>query len=357
MKILMFVNPYLNLCQPVVEELRTQGHDVSVIDDFFEYHDPKDMARCGRLNTKKIESWNNSVSSYWRKHEDVIARDYDLFISFNGWSINETAFELIDKYSPKCVKVQYCWDSFKFVDMRITEEFFDKLYTFDIVDAQNPGWRLLPSFFVHKETGDKESGEEYDLFMIGANHDNRYSFVRKVLRGLKPHNLNNYIKIYVPPITNLTLNFLIDCAKSFLNFNHVHEMMFKYGFENKHLMTNAQISLDKYTEIMRKSRFILDDNRPGQAGLSPRFIRALAHRKKIVTTNKWACRYSFVDEGSVLIVDKGKPIVDIDFLKARDGYPLPPDFETLELSSWVKILTGEIECPSFARELPSDPIG
>ncbi len=349
MKILMFINPYLNLVQPVIDELKLQGHEVITIDDFFEYYNPMDMIRRNRLNGKRIMNWNQSVSSYWRKHENIIAEGYDMFISFNGGSINGTAFELINKYSPKCIKIQYAWDSFNTLDLNIIESYFDRSYTFDIIDAENSGWILLPSFYVAKDIQHENVNEEYDLFMIGSNHDRRYSFIRKVLHGLKHQDLNNYIKIYVPPVTNLGVNLVVDCIKSVINLNHIHEMLFKYGVENNHLKIDSHIELDKYTELMNKSKCILDDTRPGQAGLSPRFIRAMALNKKVITTNKWAYQYSFVDRSNVTIVEKDKPKIDIDFLRNNnyEQSTVIKNLDALEISNWVKILIGEKDCPSF----------
>lgn len=345
----MFINNYINLIQPVIDELQHQGHEVRLIDDFFEYFNPMDVERQNRLNRKKIGFWNNSVSAYWRKHENIIADKYDMFISFNGWSINNTAFELINKYSPNCTKVQYCWDSFNTWDLRLVQDYFDKLFTFDVLDAQNKGWNLLPSFFVGKEVLHAPVFSDYDLFMIGSNHDRRYSFVRKVLRAVKSYDLNNFIKIYVPPVSNIGFNFMIDCIKSGMNFSHIHEMLFKYGLEDKEYLIHEHIGLDEYIDIMKRSKCILDDNRPKQAGLSPRFIRAMALNKKVITTNEWACKYNFVNEDNVLIVDKEKPVIDPNFLASDVTRSDIPNLNYLELSNWVKILIGENECPSFEK--------
>lgn len=227
------------------------------------------------------------------------------------------------------------------------EGYFDKSYTFDIIDAQNPGWTLLPSFFVAKDIKPENLDEVYDLFMIGSNHDRRYSFIRKVLHAVKCQNLNLYVKIYVPPITNLCVNFMIDCIKSIKDLKHIHETLFKYGLENRHLKIDDHIGLDEYTTIMHKSKCILDDNRPRQAGLSPRFIRAMALNKKVITTNEWAHLYSFVDRKKVSIVDKENPIIDIDFIKNDEQSSISSNLDALEISNWVKILIGEKECPSF----------
>lgn len=347
MKILMFVNSYMDLYHSVVNEFRSQGHEVSVIGDFFEYFDPKDVKRRGRLNDARIEKWNQSVTAYWMKFENIIAKQHDIFISLSAGGINSTAFELLDKYSPHCIKIQYCWDSFNIYDFRMIEGYFDRLFTFDIVDAQNPGWKLLPSYYkVNSKEADMVD-DVYDLFLIGSNHDKRYSFVRKVLKGLKSENLNNYIKIYVPPIPHLGLNMSIDLIKTLMNFNHIHEMLFKYGYKDNKLLTRNLIGIEEYTEIMNRSKCILDDNTPGQAGLSPRFVRAMALNKKVITTNEWADRYSFVNKENVMVVDKNKPVIDADFIQKKARPSESSNIDSLELSNWVKILIGEIECPSF----------
>lgn len=349
MKILMFINPALNLVQPVVDELISQGHKVNVINDFFEYYDPKDVERRGRLNDRKIEIWNNSVTAYWKRHEDIIAQKYDMFISFTAWRINHTAFELIDKYSPGCVKVQYTWESFNHLDLKMIEGYFDRLLTFDILDARNPGWQLLPSFYSDKYNNAENVVSDYDLFMIGSNHDRRYSFVRKVLRSLKSENLNNFIRIYPFPSGNVVVNFAIDCVKTMLDLRNYHELLFKYGYENKELRITQQIDPDEYAEIMKRSKCILDDNYPLQSGLSPRFNWAMALNKKVITTNKWAYDYSYVNRDNVLIVDKDNPVIDPDFLKSEPHPPIQSNLGALELSNWVKILIGEVECPTFEK--------
>lgn len=347
MKILMFANTYLDLYQQVVDELQSQGHEMTVIKDYFEYFDPKDILRQSKLNDSKIGIWNQSVSFYWKKHEDIIANKYDMFISFNGYSINHTSFELISKYSPNCIKVLYCWDSFNYFDLKMIEGYFDKLYTFDVVDAQNSGWTLLPSFYKENGGRDINENEDYDLFLVGSDHDRRYSFVRKVLHNLKSYNLNHYIKIYVPPINNIGMNLLIDCFKFLKGNKSIHELLFKYGLENKELKITNCIDSDAFSRIMSKSKCILDDNRIGQAGLSPRFICSMAQNKKVITTNKWAYRYSFVNKDNVRIVDKDNPIIDVDFIKGKVHLSKTPIIESLELSNWVKLLIGEKMCPSF----------
>lgn len=55
MNILMFINQYIDLIDPVIRELESQGHIVTVIHDFFEYYDPKDVVRRDRLENRNLE--------------------------------------------------------------------------------------------------------------------------------------------------------------------------------------------------------------------------------------------------------------------------------------------------------------
>ena len=343
----MFISPGFNLFEPVVETLKSQGHDVAVIPGYGDADDPRMLDRRIKLNDKRIQNWKDRLDTFWRKQEQIIAKGYDIFMSLNGTSFGETAFRLIEKYSPGIEKVLFTWDSFNFYDFRQMEQFFDRLYTFDIVDAENPGWRLLPSFYVRKDQGNRRAESEYDVFMIGSNHDRRYTFIRKIMPVLKANGLNSYIKIVSPVQNWKSLSFAVDCIKTLYIRGYVPELLFSYGYIDRDLRQDEPVGLDEYTEIMNRSKCILDDNRALQAGLSPRFIRALALGKKIITTNEWAHKFSFVDKSNVMIVDKEKPVIDVDFIR----HPAKPikceDFDALELSHWVRILTGEVDCPSF----------
>ena len=76
-------------------------------------------------------------------------------------------------------------------------------------------------------------------------------------------------------------------------------------------------------------------------------LSALALGKKIITTNEWAHQFSFVDRSNVMIVDKKKPVIDADFIRQPASPIKCGDFDALELSHWVRILTGEVNCLSF----------
>lgn len=345
----MFITHYLNLCEPVVEALKRQGHEVAVIQGYSDGDDPRMLDHRIKISEKRIDSWKRRLDAFWKRHEEVIAKGYDLFISLNGTSINGTAFELIEKYSPGIEKVMFTWDSFNFYDYRQIEQYFDRPYTFDIVDAETSGWNLLPPFYVKKDVEKAEGRNDYDVFMIGTNHDMRYTFIRKIMPVLKSNGLTYYIKIMSPRLHWKSINFAVDCVKSLYIPGYYAETLFTYGYVDKELMIHEAVGLDKYTDIMSRSKCILDDNRPLQAGLSLRFIRALALGKKLITTNQWAHQFSFVDKDTVMIVDKKKPVIDVDFIRKPSKPILNKDFEALEVSNWVKILTGEMKCPKFKR--------
>lgn len=343
----MFTSPGYNLFEPVVEALRSQGHDVTVIFGDGDSDDPRMLDRRIKLSKKRIQGWKDRLDSYWKKQENIVAKGYDIFISLSGSSFDETSFRLIEKYSPGIEKVIFTWDSFNFFDFRQMERFFDRKYTFDIVDAENPGWKLLPSFYVRNDEQRDRVENEYDVFMIGSNHDRRYTFIRKILPVLKSNGLNSYIKIVSPYQSWKSLNFVIDCIKTLYIRGHFSELLFSYGYTDRELRLYDPVGLEEFTDIMNRSKCILDDNRESQAGLSPRFIRAVALGKKIITTNEWAYQFSFVDKNNVMIVDKKKPALDIDFIRQPARLTQSKDFEALELSNWVRILTGEVDCPSF----------
>lgn len=345
MKILLFITPYLNLCQPIIDELRSQGHDITILKDPVYPNDPT-LRKKKSISENDFVKWNNKVTLYWEENKFLVSKRFDVFISINGISLNETAFQLINKYSPNILKVMYVWDSFNYRNFRILENNFDKLYTFDVLDAKKSKWQLLPSFYIdHPEI--INSKPKYDISLIGTNHDGRYSFIRKLLPFIKSEKLTYYIKIFVRPNQHNIKGFIKDGLMMVLRPKTFHDFLFKYNLENNDLKIEKMIEYSEYQDIMMSSNCIIDDNRPNQAGLSPRFIRAVALNKKIITTNQWVYQYSFVNRDNVMIIDKKNFKLDTDFFVKEIGHYKNSNLKFLEISNWVKILIGEIEIPNF----------
>ena len=353
MNILLFTTTYLDLYKPVVDVLQNQGHTVSVIKDTDSLNigDPKLRAGIQDKirNRIKYRDWNERVRNYWLSQGDTLSKDYDMFICLNGTAIDKHIINMLKLNNPNMKEVVlYAWDDLSYWDFNLIRSSFDRAYTFDIVDSRKyAGWELLPPFYISPENkyGDK-ADEEYNLFMIGTNHDGRFVFINKVLQQLKTIGIdNNCVKLLREKRGNRYQ--LIKTILKALFPSYKLNMDFDLGKIPEYSLEKP-IDIDEYNRLLNKSKIVFDDVRPGQSGLSPRFVWALANNKKVITTNKFADQYSFVNKESVMCIDRQNPKLLKRFFTDKTEKS-EGNLETLELSNWVKILIGEVPVPKYDR--------
>jgi hypothetical protein len=68
------------------------------------------------------------------------------------------------------------------------------------------------------------------------------------------------------------------------------------------------------SELVHKSKIILDINHPKQIGLTMRTLEALGAQRKLITTNADVANYDFYNKSNILIINRLHPIIDEDFL-------------------------------------------
>jgi len=345
MKILLFVNNYLELYRSIEDELVKSGNEVSVIIDPCFENDPK-QSSINKFNPK----WEKLVNKFWLSHKEILRQKWDEFISINGCSINSYAISLIRKYNPNIQTSIYAWDSFNYVDFNLLATDFDYCYSFDINDCCNRTWKLLPPFWIR--TNNNKNGLNYNLFCIGTNHDRRYFFIKQVLAQIKNIVSNNYIKIVIKP--RRAISFFKELLLELLRNHSIRNTLFNQGFIDCNLSIKRAITPIEYMNYLTQSKIVIDDNRDSQAGLSPRFVWAMALKKKIITTNESCLKFSFVNQKNVIVVDKKRPCIDKNFLcktnEPNDVYQSNV-IDTLELRNWCKILLRQVELPNYTKAL------
>jgi hypothetical protein len=75
-------------------------------------------------------------------------------------------------------------------------------------------------------------------------------------------------------------------------------------------------------KFLDESFVFLDLLRPNQTGLSFRVFEALAHQKKLITTNAAIKEYDFYNPNNIIIIDSGNVNIDPAFFKTPYK-PLP----------------------------------
>lgn len=323
----------------IESEMIRQGHEVTIILDVKLSIDPYLVSYSFLIPIKKI-IWNILSKRYWDKiiaHDKRLKQRYDCVFIISGVSVNKYILDYLKTSNPGIKSVFYTWDACNYYRFDRFLSLVDKCFTFDLEDSKNDKrWYFLPIYCIEPPQL-VMSEYRYDIFSIGTNHDGRYSFLKRILPQLKNNNVNYYIKLVAQPIT-LSLRTMIRLL--FLNNKKrtllLEEIKFSYGLENKEILSEKNIPITVYQQICDCSLCVLDDQRDGQSGLTARFMWALASRKKIITSNKWAYQYPFVKKEQVKIIDKKNPIIPTNFL--RDTIYEKSDVKEFYINNWISTI-------------------
>lgn len=344
MKILFLAFPHADLYKEIVNEMERKGHEVVVILDKMLRHDPYH----GSSKLKAVRKFifvdtYNIYNHYWNKKiatDARLSKPYDLFLALSGVSIGERLIRHLETINPHIKKVFYTWDNCAYYAFDRMLPWFDRSYTFDGEDAKlNPKWNLLPIYCMpptHNET----QPILYDIFSIGTNHGDRLSYLYRILPQLKAKGLSYCVKIIELQTTfswKQQLKYqILKAVGSRKHEAYLHRMEFICVKEDKYgIKQNSYIAQKKYNELISQSRCVLDDQRGTQSGLTAKFMWALANRKKIVTTNKWAYEYEFVSPKQVLIINKDNPIISENFIKEPITEEEFSDVSSYYIDRWV----------------------
>lgn len=343
MKILFIANPHLNLYKDIEQEFRNQGHEVTLILDRLLRFDPY----CKTANFNKLKELlfvkiYDLYVVYWKRQirEDKrLSEFYDCLFVLSGMSVGEYLIKYLEGINPHLRKVLYTWDSCRYYNYARHLPLFDKCYNFDILDVERDSrWTLMSIYYKMSE---QEVGTipVYDLFCVGTNHDERYGLFKKIMPQIQRCELKYYIKLVEP---NQKIS-----SKQMLKYYIVRQLFSKYYssfIDQVHLILEDDVWNLKRTDLMANdeymyyshaSRCILDTQREGQSGLTARFIWALANGKKIITTNKWANHYPFVNPHQVFIVDRMNIQIPIEFIKSPLNTSDIVDISFLRIDNWV----------------------
>jgi hypothetical protein len=342
-KVFFLANPYLDLYKSIVTELERQQYDVYVFLDRTFRCDPDFKNNRFRWLKKIIFITFNFRKQYWKKavRQPCFNEKYDIFLCLQGYSVDKILIDRLRKNNTDIKSILYLWDSNSHYNFSKNFKFFDKIFTFDRIDALRYKVHHLPIYWVNEENRQQPEKTEYKVFFVGSLHSDRYWLLKNITQQLDAAKISHYIKLYVPP-TNITAASMV----RYLWYNismqnrNIEEWKIIYRSKfNSSFLTNQAVGISEYNNMLRKSACILDTDQPCQNGLTARFIWALAANKKIITTSQDIINYSFYSPDRILLIDRKKPEIDCKFLSDSDE-PLQflNEIIKLRIDNWVKTL-------------------
>ena len=95
-------------------------------------------------------------------------------------------------------------------------------------------------------------------------------------------------------------------------------------------------SIQETSELIQKSKILLEIQNPKQIGLSFRVFEALGHRKKLITTNKDIINYDFYHPQNILVLDENKIEIPEDFVSSPYLEINKAILSKYKIANWVK---------------------
>jgi hypothetical protein len=244
----------------------------------------------------------------------------DIVLIINPESVSLKILYRIKKVTSASKYILYMWDSLS--NKKYTKKimpFFDKILTFDPVDAQVLNIIFRPLFFCSSKSSKNIKEKEIDISFIGTGHSDR----ALILNTIKNHHTDKKIFFYL----YLQAPFIYYYNRiTNRNFKNIPKGMFHF----------FPMAYDEYERITESSKVVIDIEHPAQKGLTIRTLEMLGKEIKLITTNENVKRYDFYNTSNILVIDRTNPVIDIDFIN-NNYQPLSADlYYKYSIDGWLE---------------------
>jgi len=316
-KVLFIGTTFFNYHVAIKKELENRG---SIVDFYNEIEDCFERKFYRAINKKLLSKFDEHY--HQKLLRDIQAKSYDYLFVLHGEGLTESLLSKIKSLNKNIIFIMYQWDSIIHFDYTHLIPCFDKVFTFDDIDANKYGINFLPLFYIHEyktNSDNKISDIIYDVAFIGSLHSDRYQIIKRIIDYSSLNELNFFHHLYISKL-------------SYLKQKYLH----RKRYSDKYLKFHT-LNKDKIFEVIEKSNCILDINEKGQNGLTIRTFEMMVQNKKIITTNQNIKNYEFYDENSILVIDRESGIFNTDFIKNKISVKYK-NLDKYSLSNWISTL-------------------
>lgn len=300
-KVLFFAPSFFNYENIIKEKLESLGVTVTLFDD----RPSNSVLVKGliRLKKKLLKTYiNRYYNEIIQKCSDV---NYDYVFFLKGESITVESIKKLKESFLEAKFILYLADSVKNNDNSEIYKHFDRILTFDKVDAiNNSGFVFRPLFYndLYKQIGLTDNVKhKYQMLFVGTVHADRFSVVKNIVGQSVATQNRNYVFMYMP-------------SKILFWFRKLTETEFRKV--KKTDISFKSLSHKQLVELLKMSRIVIDVQHPNQTGLTMRTLEILGAKKKLITTNTEIKKYDFFNKANICVVDRKNPKVDAEFLNS-----------------------------------------
>jgi len=318
-KVLFIAPKFYNYHTQIIEELKFEGYNVT----FYPEMEHSLLYRISNTLSKKL---NNYLT---QKYIDEILQsttqnEYDVFFVIRGGYFSAEWLEKLRLKLPKTKFLMYQWDSTKQNNYLPLIKHFDRVQTFDMVDAKEYNLDYLPLFYTkqYKDLTQKKKIKKYDLVFFGAYHSDRLEVIKHMEKLFKENGLSFKYHLFISKLAlfRLLLTRVI-------------------GFNELHFFKTYSVPSDEIIETYKETTAVLDIELSIQNGLTIRTFETLGANLKLVTTNEKIKKEIFYNTDYIMCIDRKNIKIDLDFFKKEKK--IDNNFEEFYLESWLnKIFKG-----------------
>ncbi|MEJ7586577.1 MAG: hypothetical protein WKI04_03335 [Ferruginibacter sp.] len=253
------------------------------------------------INKLQPQNKEKKIQDFY--HRVLLKGGHDYVLIRHGYFFDESFLVKLKEINPAARFIFFHWDSLRAeYNYLPLIKYFDKIFSFDVKDAQNNELiNYLPLFYLdiyadfRKKDTEGFNQKKYDLLFIGA------------WRNTERLNL-------------ITLTETL-CEKAQLRFYHYlyHPLARQIASIRKGVIPrkarSKSLSHEEILRLFSTTNTVIDFPSSFQTGLTIRTFETLAAGKKLITTNKNIINEPFFNPEYINIIDIDNFKLDIDFIK------------------------------------------
>lgn len=313
----MFTPDFYDYYKEITRELESRGASVhSVLEN---YADKDPLYRFFWLKNKYTRQLY--AKRLLKKEIDSLADAPDIVLIIRGEALGDDIMVYLKSLFPKAVYIMYQWDSVKNNPNALEiEKYFDRILTFDPIDAKDYGWIYRPLFYLG--TGNKKYDErKYDWTFISTLYYKRAKLF-KILKAISVEKGYRYFDYLYSSKLVFYLHRYIMKDKRYID---ITEEDVKF----------TSLDLGGLRAAYLDSKCLVDFASEDQTGLTMRTIESIGYGCKLITNNNTVLESDFYDPANILVYDIDDFSLPEEFLKT-EYLPLSDElYRYYSLAGWV----------------------
>ncbi|MDH6525581.1 hypothetical protein [Polynucleobacter sphagniphilus] len=315
MKVLFIGLDYHSYTKSIISELEIIGSQVDWVDIqprslFFKFFHT--------INSTLFNKYLNYYHLSKILQSSTTSYDKVLFLQTHQMSLFN--LQLLRKIHSQAEFILYNWDSILNHDYRQHAKYFDRVLTFDRLDAIEYGYAYLPLFCQRSMQGLlRNRGRTLSLYTVGnIVKPARYSAINLFRDYCRKHGIEfrDYLKI--SPVVFILL---------------LKSRILPKGIKLR------EIEFERFIELIEISSAVFDFSNHSQSGQTMRMIENVCCGKKIITNNVWVREEKFYSQDRIYIFN------DLDFTGVEEFLKVPlvdpaAEFPEYHIQSFVRQLLG-----------------